>query len=136
MMDWEPRVAFLSFSTDGSGRSASVEKVRAAIARTHELRPDIKADGEFQLDAAIDPEVAAAKVKRPSEVAGKANILIFPDLNSANIGIKIAQRFANSLGIGHTLSGFKKPVADSSRGATVEEMVGDIAIVILAASQG
>lgn len=135
IMGWEPRVAFLSFSTDGSGRSASVEKVKAALARTRELRPDIKADGEFQLDAAIDPEVAAAKIKRPSEVAGKANILVFPDLNSANIGIKIVQRFAHGLGIGHTLCGFKKPVADSSRGATVEEMVGDIALVILAASE-
>lgn len=135
IMGWEPRVAFLSFSTDGSGRSASVEKVKAALARTKELRPDIKADGEFQLDAAIDPDVAASKIKRPSEVAGKANILIFPDLNSANIGIKLCQKFAGSLGVGHTLSGFKKPVADSSRGATVEEMVGDIAMVILAASQ-
>lgn len=135
IMGWEPRVAFLSFSTDGSGRSASVEKVKAALARTKELRPDIKADGEFQLDAAIDPDVAASKIKRPSDVAGKANILIFPDLNSANIGIKLCQKFAGSLGVGHTLSGFKKPVADSSRGATVEEMVGDIAMVILAASQ-
>lgn len=135
IMGWEPRVAFLSFSTDGSGRSASVEKVKAALARTKEVRPDIKADGEFQLDAAIDPDVAAAKIKRPSDVAGKANILIFPDLNSANIGIKLCQKFAGSLGVGHTLSGFKKPVADSSRGATVEEMVGDIAMVILAASQ-
>jgi len=135
IMGWEPRVAFLSFSTDGSGRSASVEKVKAALARTREVRPDIKADGEFQLDAAIDPDVAAAKIKRPSDVAGKANILIFPDLNSANIGIKLCQKFAGSLGVGHTLSGFKKPVADSSRGATVEEMVGDIAMVILAASQ-
>ena len=135
LMGWEPRVAFLSFSTDGSGNSASVEKVRAAVARTRELRPDIKADGEFQLDAAIDPEVAAKKVKHPSEVAGKANILIFPDLNSANIAIKLCQRFAGSLGIGHTLSGFRKAVADSSRGSSVEEMVGDMALVILAASE-
>lgn len=135
MMDWEPRVAFLSFSTDGSGSGSSLERIHAALDRVHELRPDIKADGEFQLDAAIDPAVAAKKVKRPSEVAGKANILVFPDLNSANIGIKIVQRFAHGLGIGHTLSGFKKPVADSSRGATVEEMVGDIAMVILAASE-
>lgn len=135
IMGWEPRVAFLSFSTDGSGRSASVDRVRAAVEKVHALRPDIKADGEFQLDAAIDPEVAAAKIKRPSEVAGRANILVFPDLNSANIGIKLVQRFAHGLGVGHTLSGFRKPVADSSRGATVEEMVGDIAMVVLAASE-
>ena len=134
LMGWEPRVAFLSFSTDGSGRSSSVEKVRAALARTHEIRPDIKADGEFQLDAAIDPEVAAKKVKRPSEVAGKANILIFPDLDAANIGIKLCQRFAGSMGFGHNLCGFRKPVADSSRGSSVEEMVGDIALVVLACS--
>ena len=89
LMDWEPRVAFLSFSTDGSGRSDSVEKVRDAVARTRELRPDILADGEFQLDAAIDPEVAAKKVRRPSDVAGRANVLIFPDLDAANIGIKL-----------------------------------------------
>lgn len=136
IMGWEPRVAFLSFSTDGSGRGTSVDRVCAALEKVHTLRPDIKADGEFQLDAAIDPKVAEAKVKRPSEVAGKANILVFPDLNSANIGIKLVQRFAHGLGVGHTLSGFKKPVADSSRGATVEEMVGDIAMVVLAAAEG
>ena len=132
ILQWEPRVAFLSFSTDGSGSSASVEKMRAAVSLTHELRPDIKADGEFQLDAAINPETAAKKVKRPSEVAGKANILIFPNLDAANIGIKLCQRFAGSLGIGHTISGFRKPVADSSRSASVEEMVGDMALIILA----
>lgn len=135
MMGWEPRVAFLSFSTMGSGRSPSVEKVQEAIQITRERRPDLKVDGEFQLDAAIDPDVAAAKIKVPSQVAGKANILIFPDLNSANIGIKLVQRFARGRAYGHTLSGFRKPVADSSRGATVEEMVGDIAMVILTASE-
>lgn len=135
MMGWEPRVAFLSFSTIGSGRSASVEKVQEAIKLTRERRPDIKVDGEFQLDAAIDPEVAATKVKIPSDVAGKANILIFPDLNSSNIGIKLVQRFAHGKAYGHTLSGFRKPVADSSRGATVEEMVGDIAMVILTTNE-
>ena len=134
IMGWEPRVAFLSFSTAGSGQSESVEKVRAALNRTRQLRPDIKADGEFQLDAAIDPKVAQKKIKRESDVAGRANILVFPDLNAANIGIKLVQRFAHSLGVGHTLSGFRKPVADSSRGATIEEIVGDIAMVVLAAN--
>ena len=135
IMGWEPRVAFLSFSTAGSGKGERVDRIRAALDRIHTIRPDIKADGEFQLDAAIDPEVAAKKVKRPSEVAGKANILIFPNLDAANIGIKLVQRFAHGLGVGHTLSGFRKPVADSSRGATIEEIVGDIALVVLAAEQ-
>jgi phosphate acetyltransferase len=90
-------------------------------------------DGEFQLDTAVLPAVAAKKVKRDSEVAGKANILIFPDLTAANIGIKMIQIFAGGKGYGHTLSGFNKPVADSSRGSSVEEIVGDIAMVIIAA---
>jgi len=135
LMGWDPRVAFLSFSTDGSGRGESVDKIKEALAIMKERRPDIKADGEFQLDAAIIPEVAASKVKRPSDVAGKANVLIFPDLNAANIGIKLIQLCAGGSGYGHTISGLKKPVADSSRSATVEEMVGDIAMVIIAASE-
>lgn len=134
-MGWEPRVAFLSFSTDGSGKGESVDKVKEALRITNERRPDIKADGEFQLDVAIDPETAASKLKRPSEVAGKANILIFPDLNAANIGIKLMQFMGNGSGYGHTISGLRRPVADSSRVATVEEMVGDIAMVILSASE-
>ena len=133
-MGWEPRVAFLSFSTDGSGRGESVDKVKEALEIVRERRPDIKADGEFQLDVAIDPETAALKLKRPSDVAGMANILIFPDLNAANIGIKLIQFMAGGSGYGHTISGLRRPVADSSRVATVEEMVGDIAMVILSAS--
>ena len=135
LMGWEPRVAFLSFSTDGSGRGESVEKVKEAIEIMKERRPDIKADGEFQLDAAIDVAVAETKVKRQSEVAGKANVLIFPDLNAANIGVKIVQYFARGSAYGHTISGLRKPVADSSRGATVDEIVGDIAMVVIAASE-
>lgn len=135
LMGWEPRVGFLSFSTLGSGRGSSIDKIQEALAILKERRPDIKADGEFQLDAAIDPAVAGTKVKRPSEVAGKANILIFPDLNAANIGIKLVQYFAHGKAYGHTLSGFRKPVADSSRGATVDEMVGDIAMVVIAATE-
>lgn len=133
LMGWDPRCAFLSFSTLGSGTASSVDKITEAIRIAQERRPDLKIDGEFQLDTAILPAVAAKKVKRESEVAGKANILIFPELNAANIGIKMIQIFAQGKGYGHTLSGFAKPVADSSRGSTVEEMVGDIAMVILAA---
>ena len=134
LMGWEPRVAFLSFSTLGSGTAGSVEKILDALKIARERRPDLKLDGEFQLDAAIDPKVAAAKVKRPSEVAGRANVLIFPELNASNIGIKLVQKFAHGRGYGHTLSGFRRPVADSSRGATVDEIVGDIAMVVIAAA--
>ncbi len=133
IMGWEPRVGFLSFSTTSSGAGESVDKVNAAIELVHQRRPDILADGEFQLDAAIDPKVAAKKVKRDSDVAGRANVLVFPDLNSANIAVKLIQRFAHGSAYGHNLSGFKCPVADSSRGATVTEIVGDIAMLVLSA---
>ena len=133
LMDWEPRCAFLSFSTLGSGAASSVDKINEAIRIAQERRPDLAIDGEFQLDAAILPAVAAKKIKKESRVAGKANILIFPELNAANIGIKMIQIFAKGKGYGHTLSGFYKPVADSSRNSSVEEIVGDIAMVILAA---
>ena len=135
IMGWEPRCAFLSFSTKGSGAGASVDKIAEALRIVREKRPDLKVDGEFQLDAALKPEVAAKKVPGDSAVAGKANILIFPDLNAANIGIKMIQIFAGGSGYGHTLSGFVRPVADSSRGATVEEIVGDIAMVAIAAGE-
>lgn len=131
IMGWEPRVGFLSFSTKGSGAGQSVERVREALDLVHERRPDIAADGELQLDAAIDEAVAAKKVGGASEVAGRANVLVFPDLNSANIAVKLVQRFAKGAAYGHTLNGFTKPVADSSRGATVDEIVGDIAMLVL-----
>lgn len=133
LMGWEPRVAFLSFSTDGSGRSESVDTVRRAIEVARERCSEYAFDGEFQLDTAIMPDVAAKKLGRSSDVAGKANVLIFPNLDAANIGIKLIQLFAKGKAYGHTLSGFSKPVADSSRGASVEEMLGDIAMAILAA---
>lgn len=131
IIGWEPRVDFLSFSTKGSGAGQSVERVREALDLVHERRPDIAADGELQLDAAIDEAVAAKKVGGASEVAGRANVLVFPDLNSANIAVKLVQRFAKGAAYGHTLNGFAKPVADSSRGATVDEIVGDIAMLVL-----
>ena len=133
LMGWEPRCAFLSFSTLGSGTASSVDKINEAIRIAQERRPDLAIDGEFQLDAAIIPAVAEKKIKRESKVAGKANILIFPELNAANIGIKMIQIFGKGKGYGHTLSGFNKPIADSSRGSSVEEIVGDIAMVIIAA---
>ncbi|MCR5526032.1 MAG: phosphate acetyltransferase [Lachnospiraceae bacterium] len=134
LLGWDVRCAFLSFSTCGSGTASSVEKILEALRISKERRPDLKIDGEFQLDSAIKPEVAAKKVKRESEVAGRANVLIFPELNAANIGIKMVQLFAGGKGYGHTLSGFARPVADSSRGASVEEIVGDIAMLVIAAA--
>jgi phosphate acetyltransferase len=134
ILGWDPKVAFLSFSTDGSGRGESPTKVREAIEIAKTRRPDLKFDGEFQLDAAIVPKVAASKVKRDSAVAGQANVLVFPDLDAANVAVKLIQLFAHGQGFGHTLSGFRLPVADSSRSATVEEMLGDIAMVVLAAA--
>lgn len=136
IMGWEPKAAFLSFSTDGSGAGSSVDKVNEAIRITRERRPDLAVDGEFQLDAAIDPKVASTKVKRESTVAGRANVLVYPDLNAANIAVKLIQRFAKGKVFGHNLSGFRRPVADSSRGATVEEIVGDIAMLVLSAQVG
>lgn len=135
IMGWEPRAAFVSYSTDGSGKSPSIERVRKAVDIARERRADLSMDGEFQLDAAIVPAVAAKKVHRVSDVAGRANVLVLPDLNCANTMIKTIQLFAGGKGYGHTLSGFRRPVADSSRGASVEEMVGDIAMLVLAAAE-
>lgn len=130
---WEPRCALLSYSTDGSAQSELIEKVKTAVKIANERRPDLKIDGEFQLDSAIVPEVAAKKVKRPSEVAGKANILIFPDLNSGNIGVKLIQRFGNADAYGPLLQGFRKICSDCSRSAPVSELVGNILFSIVRA---
>lgn len=130
---WEPRCAMLSYSTDGSGSGDLVEKVKTAVKLANERRPDLKIDGEFQLDSAIVPEVAAKKVKRPSEVAGHANILIFPDLNAGNIGVKLIQNFGGADAYGPLLQGFKKICSDCSRSAPVSELVGNILFSIVRA---
>jgi phosphate acetyltransferase len=129
LMGWEPRVALLSFSTKGSAIHELVDKVVKALEIVHKSRPDLLIDGELQLDSAIVPEVAIKKVPGGSPVAGKANILIFPDLNAGNIGIKLIQRFANAIAFGPMLQGFAKPVSDLSRAAPVEEIVGAITMV-------
>lgn len=137
LLGWEPRVALLSFSTFGSAQHESLDTVRAAVERVHELRPDIKCDGELQLDAAIVPAVAEHKVKRESDVAGHANILIFPNLHAGNIGVKLVQIFGHANAYGPVLQGFAKPVCDFSRSAPVEEMLGNVAmLVIRAAAEG
>lgn len=132
---YEPRCAMLSYSTCGSGSGELVDKVTSAIKIAKEKRPDLKIDGEFQLDSAIVPEVAAKKVKRESEVAGKANILIFPDLNAGNIGVKLIQRFGGANAYGPLLQGFRKICCDCSRGAPISEMVGNIAISVVRAGE-
>ena len=133
LTDWEPRCALLSYSTDGSAESALVEKVRQARDIAQKLRPEYKIDGEFQLDAAINPQVAQKKVRRESAVAGKANIIIWPDLNVGNIGVKLVQYFAKADAYGPMLQGFRKIVCDCSRGAPVSELVGNIAIACVRA---
>ena len=126
LMGWEPRVAMLSYSTDGSAESPMVEKVRNAVKVAQERRPDLAIDGEFQLDSAIDPNIAAKKVRRPSAVAGKANVIICPDINVGNIGVKLVQNFAHADAYGPFLQGFKKIVCDCSRSAPVSELVGNV----------
>lgn len=131
--DWEPRCALLSYSTEGSGQGELVDKVKTAVKIANEIRPDLKIDGEFQLDSAIVPEVAVKKVKRPSEVAGRANILIFPDLNAGNIGVKLIQQFGQADAYGPLLQGFRKICSDCSRSAPVSELVGNILFSIVRA---
>ena len=125
-----PRVALLSFSTKGSAKGPQVDKVVEATKKAHELAPDLALDGELQFDAAFVPTVA--KQKAPdSKVAGEANVFIFPELQSGNIGYKIAQRFGCFEAIGPILQGLNQPVSDLSRGAN-EEDVYKLAIITAA----
>jgi len=123
ILDQEPRVALLSFSTKGSASGPTVEKVREALKIARARQPGLAIDGEFQADSAIVPAVAAKKVKDESAVAGKANVLIFPDLNSGNIAYKLTQYMAGAKAIGPFLQGFAKPITDLSRGASVDDIV-------------
>ncbi len=132
----EPRVAMLSYSTGESGKGEEVEKVREATRIAKEMAkkfdPDLKIEGPIQYDAAIDPEVA--KIKMPeSEVAGRATVFIFPDLNTGNNTYKAVQRSANAVAIGPVLQGLNKPVNDLSRGCTVTDIVNTIAITAIQA---
>lgn len=136
LLGWEPRCALLAFSTDGSAEHALIDKVRQARSIANERRPDLHIDGEFQLDSAISPATAKKKVHRESAVAGKANIIIWPDLNVGNIGVKLVQQFAGADAYGPILQGFSKIVCDCSRSAPVSEIVGNIAMSVVRAQAG
>lgn len=134
LLNWEPRVALLSFSTCGSAEHGSLDVVREAVKLVHDQRPDIACDGEFQLDAAIAPAAAAHKVPRESTVAGRANVLVFPNLHAGNIGVKLVQIFGGANAYGPVLQGFAAPVCDFSRSAPLEEMLGNVAMLVVRAA--
>jgi phosphate acetyltransferase len=129
-----PRVAMLSYSTGTSGSGADVDKVRRATELVRELRPDLPVDGPIQYDAAVDPAVAAAKLPG-SPVAGRATVLIFPDLNTGNNTYKAVQRSAGAVAVGPVLQGLRKPVNDLSRGALVPDIVTTVAITAIQAQE-
>jgi phosphate acetyltransferase len=131
ILDEEPRVALLSFSTRRSASGPSVDKVGKALEMVRARRPDLAVDGEFQADSAVVREVAARKVSDESRVAGKANVIIFPNLDAGNIAYKLVQYMAKAQAIGPFLQGFAKPITDLSRGATVDDIVATAVLTLV-----
>ncbi len=128
LLDIEPRVGMLSFSTKGSASHELVDKVTQATKIAQKRYPELMIDGELQADAAIVPKVGASKAPG-SPVAGKCNVLVFPDLQSGNIGYKLVQRFAGAEAVGPVLQGMAKPINDLSRGCSVDDIVNTTAIL-------
>ena len=133
LLDIEPRVAMLSFSTKGSAKHPLVEKVIEATRIVKEKQPDLLIDGELQADAAIIPSIGERKAPG-SKIAGKANILVFPDLQAANISYKLVERLSGAEAIGPISQGMRKPVHDLSRGCSAEDIVNVVAITVLQAN--
>ena len=132
LVDLQPRVAMLSFSTKGSAKHDNVTKVQEATKLAHEMAPDMMLDGELQADAALVESVG--QLKSPgSAVAGKANVLVFPDLQAGNIGYKLVQRLAGATAVGPIIQGLAKPVSDLSRGCSVDDIVSVVAITAVKA---
>jgi phosphate acetyltransferase len=131
----DPRIAMLSYSTGTSGSGADVDKVRRATELVRERRPDLLVEGPIQYDAAVEPSVAATKLPE-SKVAGRATVLVFPDLNTGNNTYKAVQRSAGAVAVGPVLQGLRKPVNDLSRGALVQDIVTTVAITAIQAQQG
>lgn len=132
VMGLNPRIALLSFSTHGSAKIKSIEKISEALNLLKEMSPGILVDGELQVDAAIIPEVAKIKCPR-SPIGGRANVLIFPDLEAGNIGYKLVQRLAKARAVGPIIMGLNKPCSDLSRGCSVEDIVDCVAVTAIRA---
>ncbi len=127
-LGWQPRVALLSYSTLGSAGGQSVETIRHALSEVQAHQPELLIDGELQLDAALVPAIGHKKAPT-SPVAGQANVLVFPDLNSGNIAYKLAEHLAGGHAYGPILQGFARPISDLSRGSSVDDVIGASLIV-------